>query len=570
MLTVQKQQEAVHSVDHTIFVRDLSKMSVATIDMEQALVTAGLKPAGAKLTTEVLGIVNPCLEGLEASVAALKLDCFARVFAEAAKGEDCLDGLPSEFPLEFTPLLLAAAYKAFAPSEREAKTAQCILDGSAFFNSRRQLSRSLARADSSPVVPDGTDRFPIAAVSHPRERLPSGVSAAVTDPNTVPDESIRTTASTPIQRPSGLRSPAPTPTIDGAVGTGAIAAEAGRDRASVTPLPPVGAVIEARDRASVNPLPPPGMVIDVEDMVRRVTAASVEAITVMRRNNKARKKCESCGKTKAYCLCAHLDAPPPPKRGETGAGLQTIPPPRVPMFGAPQYSQFPIPVQHTVATHTQLQRPVAVPRDQTSAKSHKHSSSDSSESSSSDDTSYHSSTAPATRRVPSDTRFQNPAVLFETDLWNNAFQDGQTIEDLRRELITQMGIARLRRDQPNAWTTDLGEQIVEITLLATEESASPALLFRLFQILFRLRLFSHGASPEDIALAMAKLRGYRLPKQFRAAAAKCDSKKAEARRPPYVPPASAAAPGSGRVSPAVWKTMSAAQKAAHKRQFPRG
>ena len=132
-----------------------------------------------------------------------------------------------------------------------------------------------------------------------------------------------------------------------------------------------------------------------------------------------------------------------------------------------------------------------------------------------------------------------------------------------------MGIAKLRRETPSAWTTDLGEQIVEICILATEEEATSGLLGKFIEILFRLRLFSEGSPQDQIASAMSKLRGFRLPKQFRAAAAKCSAPKKSTTQP-YRPPGKQSIPTApnSRIAPAIWATMSTAARLAHKAKFP--
>jgi hypothetical protein len=114
--------------------------------------------------------------------------------------------------------------------------------------------------------------------------------------------------------------------------------------------------------------------------------------------------------------------------------------------------------------------------------------------------------------------FRHPKVLYDVWAWETAFSQGHSLEHLRRELLSQLGVAAAKIQQPGRWNTELAEELVDVLVLLSAGSAGDA-RERIFEILVRVSWFLGGASPDDIAKGIARLRGEKLPKEFREAAA---------------------------------------------------
>ena len=471
-------------------------------DHNEVLLRLGLPAAGNRLIGEVQTILAPAMADVNVNNTGVFLDIVGRTFAEEALGEEVMENLPAVLPEEFLLAMIAAAFKKFGPSQREERARACITSARQTLEQRLQFRQSMTRASPPPV--------------NPMAPLHTYVSSMTP----------QSTVVVPLQTPVGSQEsvviiPRPVETIG---------------------IPPATVASAATDQ---------------RDLIQLMTTSIERAIEANEVRKKERKKathkrCEQCGKAQKNCLCASLLAQPLPHRGEFlgDGGAGTVP-------------HHPPVVQHTLQQQMLQQHQMgarAAPKGSKAGKSNKSSSSDDSDASTS---SFSSQGTPT--KSQADQSFRNPSVLFLPEQWNAAFNAGQTLEDFRRELLLQFGIQRLRRDQPHAWTTDLGEQIVEIVALCTIEGSSTEVLSMLVAILFRLRLFAQGAPSEEIDKAMSKLRGYKLPKVFRAASA--GIKKATTKAPYVHPPASTTV--TGRLPPAVWKAMSPAAQAAHKKKYPR-
>lgn len=473
-------------------------------DMEEALLQAGFKTAGSKLTCEVFAVITPLLEATDPADVVLKLECFARCFAELARGDDCLDDFATSFPEAFSTILIAAAYKCFTVADREQRMTEAIQNANVYFGSRKRMLTSMARSTSLTM---------------------RGVRSSPS-----PDPHMGTVVVDPIKVETGKGAP--------------------------VKVPPVK--VETVDAKTLVPpeLPlvvTPGLTeLNFDLMVTRITASVEASRALLKKEKKARKavRCTDCGKSKANCLCGFLDAPALMRRGEeTGRNpIAVAIPSRVPM-----------------ATAVQLKK-----ESSRKGSSRKDSSSSSSDGSDASDQSFRSSEGDQGNgiKIPSDLSFRNPAVLFAPPLWGLAFQT-QSLEDLRREAMQQFGVNQLRREQPRSWSTDQGECLVEVLADCASEGCSTEILSRIVEMLFRLRLFATGAAADDIDAAMGRLRGYKLPKTFRAAAAVCKPKRVLA-RPGFTSPSQALAATKVpylRIAPAVWKAMSPAAQAAHKAKY---
>jgi hypothetical protein len=108
--------------------------------------------------------------------------------------------------------------------------------------------------------------------------------------------------------------------------------------------------------------------------------------------------------------------------------------------------------------------------------------------------------------------------LYRTRRWEEAFARGASLEDLRAALLAQLGVANALVSKPGVWDTKLAQTLVDLLLLWAA-GRGEELGQELFDLLFRVSLSLAGAAPTDIEKAVAKLRGEKLPKEFRKALA---------------------------------------------------
>ena len=482
----------------------------------ELLVTIGLPPAGSRLSTEVQTKVCNLMEKTPDKHKSILLDILARCFAEEAAGEDIMENLPVTLPEDFLIQLIGGSYKKFPADAREERTLRVFRMAVEVLEQRLRFTRSLS---PEVVIP-----------------LPSSNQVLVLN-------------STQVQVPNSNQVQVPNPNQD-------------RVDRHVHPIVTATMVREEIARADrTREEKDREERVREEDkrkhdteMLERVVQNSIERWAndakvkkqADKQKRKAAKRCEQCGKSTAQCLCASL-AMALPARGELdgngGAGT--------------------VPSQPAFKTKT-------FERKGRSKGDPSGSSSSSSNSSESKSTAFSSNASHKTESLPVDPSFRNPTVLFLPKHWERAFSSGQTVEDLRRELLLQFEIQRLRREQPGSWTTDLGERLCEIVIMLALEGVSFDMISMHIEILFRLRLYAQGAPSDEIEMAMAKLRGFKLPKIFRSAATaiKHSTRPSTAKHTggsaPKQPPAVA-----GRLPPSVWKAMSPAAKASHKAQYPR-
>jgi hypothetical protein len=82
-----------------------------------------------------------------------------------------------------------------------------------------------------------------------------------------------------------------------------------------------------------------------------------------------------------------------------------------------------------------------------------------------------------------------------------------------------MGIDRLVASQPQRWSTNMAEEVLQATVALLEGEELRA-ANKLIQILWRFKGLSEGASPATIEESVKTLAGTTLPKAFRKAQAK--------------------------------------------------
>ena len=477
-------------------------------DMEEALLQAGFKPAGSRLTCEVFAVITPLLEATDPADIVLKLECLARCFAELARGDDCLDDFITSFPETFSTILIAAAYKCFTVADREQRTTEAIQNANVYFGSRKRMLTSMARSTSLTMRGSRSSPSPDPhVVGNPIKDEPGKVEQGKVEPGKTESVKVET---------------------------------------MIVPIPELPLMVTT------------GMTdLNFDLMVTRITASVEASRAALKKEKRAKKvvRCSDCGKSKANCLCGFLDAPALQRRGEEAGRNQIVAaiPSRVPLVN---------PVHHVKKESSR----------KGSSRRASSSSSSSSDGSDGDPGSFRSSEGDQGSgiKIPSDLSFRNPAVLFSPPLWELAFRT-QSLEDLRREAMQQFGVNQLRREQPRSWSTDQGECLIEVLADCANEGCSTEILSKIVEMLFRLRLFATGAAADDIDAAMGRLRGYKLPKTFRAAAAVCKPKRVLARPAGFASPSALATTKVPylRIAPAVWKAMSPAAQAAHKAKYPK-
>ena len=186
-------------------------------------------------------------------------------------------------------------------------------------------------------------------------------------------------------------------------------------------------------------------------------------------------------------------------------------PSRVPLVGNVVQPRA-IQVGHVLEspTYEQLQAQVLELQGKHRKKNVKSKKGDSSSSSSSSDSDVSSS-------QQAQSGFKHTQTLMTPELWDNAFQQGATLEEFRRELRSQMGVDSLHLTAPNSFTLALGTHLVSQLCLWVEDSTNIDIAKEMIQFLFRINLVSQGHSPDEIASVMVKLNGTKLPRVYRVA-----------------------------------------------------
>ena len=471
------------------------------LDFQATLRLMGLPVAGSILQTAAANATQSFMDSLDEKYNALEaMEQFANTWVTIVVGEEMLGELP-EF-LDFVQLqtIVAAAWKKVQPSEREKTLSTVATATIAALQAKRKLLESLAR----------------------RSESRTSASPAPTRLSVLPS------SGEPATRLSVLPS-------------------------AVDSAPPM-----------TQPMTQPGMVQSTVQVALQPTVlpsgerGPPSGVVAVRTHH---PRCPRCNKRETKCLCSSLHALPLAPRGEVEGSLFLA---RTAPTQVPRHTGQ---IQRINAQHKDglVNDPSAVPRirahnvgrgvgSRTSV--HQSSSSDSDDSSSQP----RSDPSQSGGIVPADTSFANPAMLYMPKFWMYAFQSGQTDGDLRRELLLQFGISKLRISHPGDWKLDLAEELVEVLVLMSWSATDEQCMDRIIHILFRIRLFQEGAPAADIDKAMSKLRGYKLPKHFRSAAASIKKQLpsgSTSRKSPV---------STARLPKEQWNKMDAKQQAAHKKK----
>lgn len=124
-----------------------------------------------------------------------------------------------------------------------------------------------------------------------------------------------------------------------------------------------------------------------------------------------------------------------------------------------------------------------------------------------------------------DPTFRNPKVLFDVRRWEKAFRNGESIDDLRRQLRRQLSVGTLEAHHQNEWQTEVAGDLLEVLVAWFENPTKIAVGNDLLEILFRFHLWASGSGKDEIERGMSELKNFKLPKAFRKAVSKAKKKK---------------------------------------------